>query len=82
MAESNITWLRIISGLLVTSSFTKYVISNDITWLRIGLLVTSSLPSMLFVMICGKYETHELKKAPRCALLWRLPNLMGIKMFC
>ena len=40
------------------------------------------LPSMLFVMICGKYETHELKKAPRCALLWRLPNLMGIKMFC
>ena len=40
------------------------------------------LTSMLFVMICGKYETHELKKAPRCALLWRLPNLMGIKMFC
>ena len=41
-----------------------------------------ALPSILFLMICGEYETHELKKAPRCALLWRLPNLMGIKMFC
>ena len=64
MAESNITWLRII------------YVESVVYWLLVV------LPSMLFVMICGKYETHELKKAPRCALLWRLPNLMGIKMFC
>ena len=57
-----------------------------ITWLGMTKLVVYwllvVLPSILFVMICGEYETHELKKAPRCALLWRLPNLMGIKMFC
>ena len=43
------------------------MVEPNITWLGIiyvevyWLLVV--LPSMLFVMICGEYETHETKKS-------------------